>query len=222
MMKRIPYCSNLAAFLAAIAITVIGTWSAEAADTQLRPAANTGISENWCKLMGGETSPAPGPHPDTFECCFDDGQCEICSPKGCDPVDWGDVSSVDRPTKHVSKRQARRDRKLQAQRDRKLQAQRDRRRQARRDRKLQAKRDRKLQARVPGNSFRDGQSCKVVSGPNRGESGTFDEGYCCDEKDWGCTQCTNGSASNGKCEAQSIRRPFHTVGDRPTNPALAR
>lgn len=46
-----------------------------------------------------------------------------------------------------------------------------------------------------------GAKCRVVSGPNAGKEGTFDaEGSCCDEQNWGCTDCEDHGRWNGKCE----------------------
>lgn len=43
-----------------------------------------------------------------------------------------------------------------------------------------------------------GGACHVVDGPNKGKSGTYDdEGACCDEAVWGCTECTG--SNTGKC-----------------------
>lgn len=45
-----------------------------------------------------------------------------------------------------------------------------------------------------------GGKCKVVSGPNKGRTGTYDgEGWC--TGDWGGTECQDSSGrDNGKCK----------------------
>lgn len=45
----------------------------------------------------------------------------------------------------------------------------------------------------------DGGVCHVTGGPNRGKTGKYDKGFCCDESQngWGCTECTGSNA--GKC-----------------------
>ena len=69
------------------------------------------------------------------------------------------------------------------------------------------------QAKAPARpGYTEGGQCKVVSGSNKGESGTYDEGYCCNEKDWGCTDCMDTKGKeNGKCKsttrASILERP---------------
>jgi hypothetical protein len=50
--------------------------------------------------------------------------------------------------------------------------------------------------------YKEGGQCKVETGTNKGETGTYSEGYCCDEKDWGCTDCMDTSGKpNGACKS---------------------
>jgi hypothetical protein len=194
--------------------------------------AGLGFSENECKLLGGTVEPAPGPQPGTFECCFSKNDCHICSPsRPCDPVDWGDVntgrlenprlSAAARPaglavrtTKPGSPGILEKPEPRILERSQRARTVRDHR--ARRAGILErptgsyTARDHRStggpmaqQARAPSRpGHTDGGQCTVLSGPNKGEKGTFDEGYCCDEKDWGCTDCTDTSGGdNGKCKA---------------------
>ena len=59
-----------------------------------------------------------------------------------------------------------------------------------------------------------GGTCHVVSGPNSGKTGTYDdEGACCDEAKWGCTECSG--SNTGKCAdgpAPRTTRPRAAVG----------
>jgi hypothetical protein len=51
-----------------------------------------------------------------------------------------------------------------------------------------------------GTGGTSGGKCKVVSGPNKGKTGTYDgEGWC--TGDWGGTECVGSDGkSNGKCQ----------------------
>ena len=57
-------------------------------------------------------------------------------------------------------------------------------------------------ARQPGTGggSKEGKKCEVVKGPNKGETGTYDdEGWCMG--DWGGTECTDSNGKdNGKCK----------------------
>lgn len=68
-----------------------------------------------------------------------------------------------------------------------------------------------LHRAVGGGSGTSGGKCKVVSGPNKGKTGTFDgEGWCTGS--WGGTECVGSDGkSNGKCQAAKqvgITRPI--------------
>lgn len=60
----------------------------------------------------------------------------------------------------------------------------------------------------------EGGACHVVAGPNSGKSGTYDDGFCCDEgpSGWGCTECSAGGVDNGKCkDGAKVTRPTRPV-----------
>jgi hypothetical protein len=54
--------------------------------------------------------------------------------------------------------------------------------------------------RAKGGTGTAGGACKVVSGPNKGKTGTYDsEGWCTGS--WGGTECVGSDGkSNGKCQ----------------------
>lgn len=81
---------------------------------------------------------------------------------------------------------------------------------------------------VPKATGPEGGKCTVVSGPNTGETGTFDsEGSCCNEAPvsqggWGCTDCIGQDGKdNGKCKAgvKRVTRPPVTAPS-PTRPRV--
>jgi hypothetical protein len=59
-------------------------------------------------------------------------------------------------------------------------------------------------------SGNDGGKCKILSGPNKGKSGTYDGGFCCTGKEGSgdCTECVGSDGkANGKC-ADAITKPI--------------
>lgn len=61
------------------------------------------------------------------------------------------------------------------------------------------------EALIKGGGFTEGGACHVIDGPNKGKTGTYDEdGSCCDEADWGCTDCDTGKCEDGPAPKRSV------------------
>jgi hypothetical protein len=56
------------------------------------------------------------------------------------------------------------------------------------------------QAPNTGSGAKDGDSCKVTAGANKGKTGTYTEGGTWCEGDWGGTECTD-QQGNSKCSS---------------------
>ena len=71
-------------------------------------------------------------------------------------------------------------------------------------------------------------NCKISEGPNKGKTGTLDNGWCCTKPkgEGDCTECVDQSGKdNGKCEAKAVSKPGQEgidSGVPPVNPSTAK